>query len=61
MKKLIALIDTVAVLFKHCVEDFLPGFIRIHCDHIIGNVVHCVHGAGADVQNNIISVQFVLL
>ena len=50
-----------AVLFQHGPNDFFPAFFPILGDHIIGDIIHHVHAAGAGVQHDGQPAQLVLM
>ena len=45
-----------AVFGEQCGDDFVLCFIFEHRDHVIGNLVHDMNGAGVGVQHNVVTV-----
>ena len=49
------------VLFCCGADDGLPVAALKEGDHIVGHLVHHMHGAGADVQHDVVAAQFILM
>ena len=45
----------VAVFLPHLIEDGVAVGLFIQTDHIVGDLIHHVHRAGADVQHDVVA------
>ena len=54
-------VGLVRVLLQKRLDDLLCGVGLIHFDDVVRDLVHRVHRAGAGVQHDVVSVQFVLM
>ena len=62
-KKDLLLVHTfhVAVFFKDGGNDLLLGVALIHLDDVICHLIHAVYRAAAGIENDIVTVQFILM
>ena len=52
---------TGGILFRHGRQDCLPVVCFKHADDVVGDLVHHMHAAGANVQHDIEAAQFILM
>ena len=54
-------ISASRVFFLHNLKYVLAAMLFKHTDNIVGNIIHRVNGAGADIQNDIVAAQLILM
>ena len=51
----------LAVFLHHRRYDLIRRVVGVKCNDVIGYLVHCMNGAGAGVQHDVVAVQLILM
>ena len=55
------IIDAMGKLLRHGFENGFLVMIFKHGDDLVGYFIHHMHRTGADIQNDVVSAQFILM